>query len=120
MTINQLWGRAIGTATTTDATVTSLLVLTLPTTTVAVVRVVVTAKTGALSGAGWAMEGTFKNTAGTVAQIGATLTTLSVQDAALLTAAVVFDVTGATARVRVTGIVATTIEWQATAEYPTN
>lgn len=99
-------------ATTTDATVTSLHVSSLLATgEVGVVRASIVAKSGTLNAAGWAMEATFKNNAGTVTQVGATLTTLSVQDTALLTATIAFDVTGATFRLRVTGLALTTIDW---------
>lgn len=106
--------------TTTDATLTTLATITVPTGGVATINLLVTGKTSTPAGAGWAMAATFKNAAGTVAQVGATLTTLSVQDAALITAAPSLDVTGATFRVRVTGVALTTIEWYATGTVQVN
>lgn len=99
------------TVTTTDATITTLLSFTVPTGVIVTVNLTIGAKTSTPDGASRRMEGSFKNAAGVVSQIGATLTTLSVGDVALATIAVIFDVTGATFRVRVTGVAATTIDW---------
>lgn len=108
--------RVMNTVTTTDATVTTLATITLPTAAVVLVRLGVIAKTSTPAGAGWTMDGGFKNVSGTVSQIGATVTTISLQDVALSLASIAFDVTGATCRVRVTGIAATTIDWEVSGE----
>lgn len=107
--------RVAATVTTTDGTtVTTLVAITLPTGTAGIPNLLISAKTSTPAVGGWILAGTFKNVGGTVTQVGATLVSLTVQDVALATAAVVFDVTGATFRVRVTGVAATTIDWLVT------
>lgn len=112
MASSRISDRVGATVTTTDAaTTTTLLSYTLPTGAVVTAILTVGAKTSTPAGASRTMAATFKNVGGTVSQIGATLTNLSVGDVALATITAVFDVTGATFRVRVNGVAATTIDW---------
>jgi hypothetical protein len=100
---------------TTDATVTTLQTFTIPaTTTVMIIGFVTARRTGGVAGtaedgAGYVITGTFKNVAGTATQIGVT-TNLNVQESQVLWDAA-YDVTGATARIRVTGAVSNNVTW---------
>lgn len=104
---------------TTDATVTTLHAYTIPASTKVVLEAHVTAsRTGgsggtAEDGAGYGIVATFKNVAGTATQIGTTTPLYSHESVAGYDC--VFDVTGATARVRVTGVASTNITWHLSA-----
>lgn len=103
---------------TTDATVTTLHTYTIPASTTVVLEAhVVARRTGGVAGtgedgAGYGIVATFKNVAGTATQIGATTVLYSHESVAGYDC--VFDVTGATARVRVTGVASTNITWHLT------
>lgn len=100
---------------TTDATVTTLFTFTIPaSTTFAVHASVVARRTG--GGGGAAEDGAFyeravafKNVAGVATQIGSTNALVTMEDQAGWD--VTFDVTGATARIRVTGAVGNNVSW---------
>lgn len=110
----------ISTVDTTDATVTTLLTITVPTGAGVVVSATVSAKTATPGIGAYTLVGGFKNVAGTVSQVGAAVASLLVRDAALVTATAVFDVTGATIRIRVTGVIATNITWLGVADCHVN
>lgn len=101
--------------TTTDATVTTLHTFTVPTSTSYMVEVVVIARrTGGIAGAaedgaGYKLLGLYKNTAGTVAIIGAVVQTVVGESQAGWDATL--DTTGATVRVRVTGAANNNVTW---------
>jgi hypothetical protein len=108
---------------TTDATVTTLQSITIPASTTVQIHARVTARrTGGASGtaedgAGYTIIGTFKNVAGTATQIGAT-TALSTHESQAAWDCV-FDVTAATARIRVTGAASNNVTWHTvTRTYP--
>jgi hypothetical protein len=109
-------GDVSGYVTTTDATVTTLETITIPTnTTVTLAAKVSARRTGGASGAAndgasYVVYATFKNTSGTAALIG-TPTQTAVQESQAGWDCT-FDATGATARVRVTGAAANNISWQ--------
>ncbi len=100
---------------TTDATVTTLHTHTIPaTTTVMLIAYVVARRTGgtagtAEDGAGYMIQATVKNVAGTATIIGAVNQICVQEDVAAYNATI--DVTAATARVRVTGVADTNITW---------
>lgn len=102
-------------AATTDGTVTTLHTVTIPaSTTVMLQATVVARRTGGSSGtaedgASYIIAGTFKNSAGTATQIGTTTVIHSNESQAGWDC--VFDVTGATARVRVTGAANNNVTW---------
>jgi hypothetical protein len=101
-----------GAVTTTDATVTSALLIPVATSTVSTVFVTVAGRNSAGSqGAAYVLSGTFRNDAGTVTQIGTTTALVTHEDNAAW--ACVLDVSGTNVRVRVTGAAATTITWNA-------
>lgn len=103
---------------TTDATVTTLHTFTIPASTTYMIKAMVAARrTGgaagtAEDGASYEMLATYKNVAGTATLIGAP-TIVANEDQAGWDC--VFDVTGATARIRVTGAVDNSITWHVTA-----
>jgi hypothetical protein len=108
---------------TTDATVTTLQSITIPTTTTVQIHARVTARrTGGASGtaedgAGYTIIATFKNVAGTATQIGATTAVSTHESQAAWDCA--FDVTAATARIRVTGAAGNNVTWHTvTRTYP--
>lgn len=107
-----------GRATTTDATVTTLQTITIPaSTTVNIVTRVVARRTGgaagvAEDGAAYERVATVKNVAGTATLIGAVATPYTMEDQAGWDCTI--DVTGATARVRVTGAINNNVTWHAT------
>jgi hypothetical protein len=110
-------------ATTTDATVTTLQSITIPASTTVQIQARVTARrTGGASGtaedgAGYTIFGTFKNVAGTATQIGATTVVNAHESQAAWDC--VFDVTAATARIRVTGAADNNVTWHTvTRTYP--
>lgn len=114
-----------GRVATTDATVTTLLTLTIPSSTTYMVDAYVTARrTGGVSGAaedgaGYIIRALVKNVAGTATLIGSSTTTLVGESTGTMDA--VITVTGATALVRVTGVAATNFTWHCTADtYQTN
>lgn len=100
---------------TTDATVTTLHVFTVPASTTYTVEAHVEARrTGGVSGtaedgAAYGIVATFKNVAGVATQIGVTTVLYTHESQAGWDAT--FDVTGATARVRVTGAVSNNVTW---------
>lgn len=104
---------------TTDATVTTLHTFTVPTsTTYMITAYVVARRTGGASGtaedgAGYVVRGTYKNTAGTVAIIGAVSADYTAESQAGWDATL--DTTGATVRIRVTGAASNSITWHSTA-----
>ncbi len=104
---------------TTDATVTTLHTFTVPASTTYTIEAHVEARrTGgsagtAEDGAGYGIVATFKNVAGTATQIGATTALYTHEDQAAWDC--VFDVTGATARVRVTGATNNNVAWHLSA-----
>ena len=105
---------------TTNATQTTLATITIPATTTVKIRAsVVARRTGgaagtAEDGAGYEIVATVKNVAGTATLIGAVAALVTQEDQAAWDATI--DVTGATARVRVTGAVDNTVTWHATYE----
>lgn len=114
MAIAKLYEQFSATATTTDATPTVPSGATYTITSGAVVRIStsIIAKTGSLSGAAFEYVGTFKNTAGTVTQIGSTSVLHAHNDTALNAIAITYNISGTAVRIQVTGIAATTIEWE--------
>ena len=100
--------------TTTDATVTTVQTYTIPaSTTWAFDGYVVARRTGGVSGtaedgASYRVEGVIKNAAGTATSIGSTVTVIGESQAGW---DVTVDVTGATARVRVTGASNNNVSW---------
>lgn len=104
---------------TTDATVTTLHTFTVPTSTSYMITAYVIARrTGGASGAaedgaGYVIRGLYKNTAGTVALIGAVNADFTAESQAGWDATL--DVTGATVRVRVTGAASNNVTWHCTA-----
>lgn len=102
-------------AATTDATVTTLHTITIPSsTTVFAQATVVARRTGGSSGtaedgASYVIAATFKNSAGTAVQIGTTTVMHSNESQAGWDC--VFDVTAATARIRVTGATNNNVTW---------
>lgn len=103
---------------TTDATVTTLHTFTIPATTTYFIKAFVVARrTGgsagtAEDGASYEMLATYKNVAGTATLIGAAAIVANEDQAAW---DCVFDVTGATARIRVTGAANNNVTWHTTA-----
>jgi len=104
---------------TTNATVTTLHTFTIPaSTTYTVTSWVVARRTGgtggtAEDGAAYTISATFKNVAGTATQIGTTTIISTAENQAAWDC--VYDVTGATARVRVTGATNNNVTWHLTA-----
>lgn len=104
---------------TTDATVTTLHTFTIPaSTTYMITAYVVARRTGGASGtaedgAGYVIRGTYKNVAGTATLIGSVTADYTAESVAGYDATL--DVTGATARLRVTGVATTNITWHMTA-----
>jgi hypothetical protein len=104
-----------GTVQTTDATVTTLYTFTIPaSTTFAISASVVARRTGGASGT--AEDGAFyervaaiKNVAGTATIIGSVATPITIEDQAGWDCTI--DVTGATARVRITGAASNNVSW---------
>lgn len=106
------FGQAIGTVTTSDATVTTLASTTIPTDVVIQIewRVVARRSTG-VTGASYIIVGTFRNAAGTVTQVtGSPTTPITHEDDAAY--AITMDVNGTAARLRITGVAATTVNWK--------
>ena len=107
-----------GRAATTDATVTTLFTYTIPASTTVLIQAnVVARRTGgtlgtAEDGAGYVIDATIKNVAGVATLIGAVLPDVTQEDQVLWDATI--DVTGATARVRVTGAASNNVVWHAT------
>ena len=103
---------------TTDATVTTLHTITIPASTTVQINAFVTARrTGgtagtAEDGAGYIVIATVKNVAGTATIIGAVNNLVAQEDQVLWDATI--DVTGATARVRVTGAALNNVVWHTT------
>lgn len=103
---------------TTDATVTTLHTFTVPaSTTYAIEARVIARRTGgaagtAEDGAYYIINGVYKNVAGTATIIGAVVQTVVGESVAGYDAT--FDVTGATVRCRVTGVLNTNITWHMT------
>jgi hypothetical protein len=99
---------------TTDATVTTVQTFTIPaSTTWAFDGYVVARRTGGASGtaedgASYRVEGVIKNAAGTATSIGSTVTVIGESQAGW---DVTVDVTGATARIRVTGASGNNVSW---------
>lgn len=95
---------------TTDATVTTLITYTTQTDTVSMVtaRVVGVTDLGG-QGAGYIINGTFRNVSGTVTQVGSTTVVSSHEDDTAWNCTM--SISGANVLVRVTGAIATTIEW---------
>lgn len=108
-------GTLEATVSTTDATVTTLLTFTIPATTTYAIRArVVARRTGGASGtaedgAYYERSAAFKNVAGSATQIGSTASIATMEDQAGWD--VTFDVTGATARIRVTGAANNNVDW---------
>jgi hypothetical protein len=99
---------------TTDATTTNLYTFTLPTNAVTTIDIRVTACQNNTSSAdAWVGTATFKNAAGTVATVAAANITHRGSTAWTVT----IDNSTTTARVRVTGAAATTIEWAVEISY---
>jgi hypothetical protein len=108
------------TVNTTDATVTTLATITVPTDD----RILVTAhvkatRTGGVAGtagdaAGYIIHAMLQNLAGTAEIIATQVAALTAEDVSAY--ACVIDVTGATARIRVTGVADTNITWVAVYE----
>jgi hypothetical protein len=108
---------------TTNATVTTLQSITIPASTTVQIHARVTARrTGgtagtAEDGAGYTIIGTFKNVAAAAVQIGATTAVSTHESQAAWDCA--FDVTAATARIRVTGAADNNVTWHTvTRTYP--
>ncbi len=105
---------------TTTATVTTLHTFTIPaSTTYMIVANVVARRTGgsagtAEDGAGYIVMGVFKNVAGVATSIGSAILGNAAQESQVAWDAS-FDVTGATARLRVTGATNNNITWHMTA-----
>lgn len=106
-----------GRAATTDATVTTLHTTTIPaSTTVHLLAHVTARRTGGVAGtaedgAAYVVAAAIKNVAGTATIIGAVGAIFTAEDQAAWDATI--DVTGATARVRVTGAVDNNVTWHA-------
>lgn len=100
---------------TTNATVTTLKTVTIPSnTTVLLKATVVARRTGGSAGAAgdsasYEIAGTFRENAGTVAQVGTTTVLITHESQAGWDC--VFDISGLTVRVRVTGAVNNNINW---------
>ncbi len=113
-------GTVSATVSTTDATVTTLFTFTIPaSTTFAIHANVVARRTGGASGT--AEDGAYyervaaiKNVAGTATLIGSVSTLVTIEDVGAYDCSI--DVTGATARVRVTGVATTNIDWSLSAK----
>lgn len=105
--------------TTANGTIATLRSFTIPaSTTYAIEAMLVARRTGgsagtAEDGAFYKLIATFKNVGGTATQIGATTVVATHEDQAAWD--VVFDVTGATARIRVTGALNNNVTWHMTA-----
>ncbi|MEO6068563.1 MAG: hypothetical protein ABIQ41_11370 [Gemmatimonadales bacterium] len=80
---------------------------------VTIVATVVGKETGA-AGVGYVIVGTFRNNAGTVAQVGTTTALHTAEDASLAACAVAFAISGTTVNLQVTGIAGKTIDWHGT------
>lgn len=112
----QTLNRGSASVTTTDATVTTLLSISIGTNQVAVVRATVSARNGA-NALGVILGVVVNDVTGTPGIIGAIQNIMAMQASAALAACVVtLDISGTTIRVRVTGIAATTINWQVSTE----
>ena len=107
---------------TTDATQTTLCSFTIPSNSSAVVRATISLRNTANNDTAAIMiVGTFKNNAGTVTLEGSVTSLLAIMGSAgLLTALSTMDVSGTNIRIRVTGIIATTIDWQVEANMINN
>lgn len=116
-------GQLSGYTTTTDASTATLATFTVPaSTSVGVLAQVVARRTGGSAGtaedaAHYILAGTFKNVAGTATQVGSTTVVHTAEDQAGWAA--VFDVTGATFRVRVTGALNNNVSWVLSGEVVT-
>lgn len=103
---------------TTDATVTTLATITIPATTTVHIRAeVVARRTGgtagtAEDGAAYEIQAAVKNVAGTATIIGAVGAVFTAEDQAAWNATI--DVSGATARIRVTGAANNSVSWHTT------
>jgi len=101
-----------GNVQTTDATQTTLATFSANTNdTIYSFRAEVTGIQAGANGAGYEIKGTFKRIGGTVTQIGSTLVVYAHEDDSTW-GGVTFDISGSDIRVRVTGLAATTIDWQ--------
>lgn len=101
--------------TTTDATVTTCGLYTMPDEASARVQAIVMGRqAGSTNAAGYFFTAFVKREAGTLSLMGAAVDQGSVEDDAAWNATI--DVFGTDVRVRVTGVAATTIVWQATIE----
>lgn len=111
-------GEYTATVSTTDATVTTLMTLTIPaSTTVAIHGYVTARRTGGSSGT--AEDGAYyerviavKNVTGTATIIGSVATPVTIEDQAGWDAT--FDVTGATVRCRINGAASNLVDWKGT------
>lgn len=107
---------ATGTVQTTDAaTTTTVATFTVPTGTSIRARAIVIGRSAANVSISREIAMTAADVAGTLAQDGTTDVTLPINGNATLaaTATITMDVSGNTIRVRVTGLIATTINWYA-------
>jgi len=101
-----------GSVQTTDVTQKTLATFTTTTNdTVYSFRAEVTGINAGADGASYEIKGTFKRIGGSVIQIGSTLVVVSNKDN-ITWGGVTFDISGSNIRVRVTGLAATTINWQ--------
>lgn len=105
----------VGTLQTTNATPGNVVTVAIPTSSVMLLNVFITGRQGTVTAAvGYELVGVYKNSAGTVTLIGAVATPLTAEDAGLAACAVALVISGTNVLVQVTGIAATTIEWNAT------
>lgn len=110
---------AESTVDTTDATETTLQTIAVPVGRLLVTAKVKAARTGGAAGAagdaaGYVIHAMLQNLAGTAEIIGSQAAALTAEDESAYACAI--DVTGATARIRVTGVADTNITWEASVE----
>lgn len=107
---------------TTDATVTTLATIAIPVSATVRVQVQVAARRTAgggspEDGAGYQIDATYKNVAGTATLIGALTATYTAEDVAAWAATL--TISGSNVLVRVTGVVGTSISWNCVASLVT-
>ena len=104
--------RKSGIVTTTDGTQTVLLSFPIPTGAVCSIDANVVARSSTGDGARVEKTQTFRNVGGTITAIGALLDIVAlVTDVSLIGVAVTMAVNGTSVEVKVTGLIATTIDW---------
>lgn len=103
--------RYVGTVQTADDTPTTLLTIPVPSGAAVMIETNVIGKTATPDATSFRQTATFKNTAGTVTQIGATTSVHAHPDTALVSADVTYTPSGANILVQVEGVAATNINW---------